>query len=168
VLTPWGGGRPVPVDLSGKRAIEMHVDGRPVNPPTSIDVPISSRDGYIDRPEHDARESAAPPPASTTTPTTTPTTTTVGETTDGARVDATPLSSDSDEYDENAPVVYSQTTVQSYSQEYEDYTLVQETTTVTEVNSLDQTRTNTSTTSYTQPKESDPKALSEPEPRPTT
>ncbi|HEX6359845.1 sigma-70 family RNA polymerase sigma factor [Actinophytocola sp.] len=165
VLTPWGGGKSEPVDLSGKRAIEMHVDGRPVSPLNSIDAPVSSRDGYIDRSEQQARESAAPPPMSTTT---TPTTTTVTETTDGARLDATPLSSDSDEFDESAPVVYSATTVQSYSQEYEDYTYVQETTTVTEVNSLDQTRTNTSTTSYKQPKESDPKALSEPDPTPTT
>lgn len=64
--------------------------------------------------------------------------------------------------------MYRKTTVQSNNQEYEDYTLVQETTTVTEVNSLDQTRTTTSSTSYTKPKEADATALSASEPAPTT
>jgi hypothetical protein len=164
VLAPWGGGKSEPVDLSGKRAIEMHVDGHPVDPLTPIEAPVSSRDDYIERTE---REGSRPAGTSPTT-STTPTTTTVDATADGARGDTVPLSSDSDVYDESAPVVYSETTVESYSQEYEDYTLVQETTTVTEVNSLDQTRTNTTSTTYKQPKESDPTALSDPEATPTT
>jgi hypothetical protein len=71
-------------------------------------------------------------------------------------------------FDESAPIVYRETTVETYSTEYEEYTLVQETTTVTEVNSLDQTRTTTSTTSYTQPNEGEASAMKASEPPPTT
>jgi hypothetical protein len=79
-----------------------------------------------------------------------------------------PASTDAAEFDESSPIVYRKTTVQSNSQEYEDYTLVQETTTVTEVNSLDQTRTSTTSTTYSKPKDADAKALSGSEPPPTT
>ena len=73
-----------------------------------------------------------------------------GTTADDGRDDA-PMSTEAATFDESAPIVYRETTVERRTTEYETYTLVDETTTVTEVNSLDQTRTTTQTTSYTEP-----------------
>lgn len=168
VLGPWGGGRPVPADLAGKRAIEMHVDALPVDPLDPIDARRKSRDDTIEHPErtrNDVSPQVTPSETATqTTATTTPTTTSE----DGGRSDAMPLSSGATEFDENAAIIYSESTYETYTQEYEDHTLVQETTTVTEVNSLDQTKTTTVTTTYTKPKEDDSQALSTSEPTPTT
>jgi hypothetical protein len=94
-------------------------------------------------------QSPAPPPPPP--PATTTSAPPVGG--DGGRSEDVPNSTDAAEFDENAPIVYRKTTIRSDSQVYESYTLVQETTTVTEVNSLDQTRTTTTSTSYTEPKE---------------
>jgi RNA polymerase sigma factor (sigma-70 family) len=175
VLMPWGGGadEQAPMDLAGKRAIEMHVDARPVDP--MVDVGPDSLDDSI---EHQAPPEQTQPArkdpttqmspdgghsvnANTgTSPETAPTSD------DGARTeDATPMSTA--EFDEDAPVTYSETTYETHSTVYEEYTLYQETTSVTEVNSLDQTKTVTTTTSYTKPHE-DPKALSAEDPAPTT
>jgi hypothetical protein len=173
VFAPWGSDQPEPVDLAGKRAIEMHVDALPASPLTSVEVPHGELDGSIEHPERARRQPGdpAPPAASgetqplTATSTTAPTTTAGG---DGGRNEAVPNSTDAAKFDESAPIVYRKTTVKSNSQEYEDYTLVQETTTVTEINSLDQTRTSTTSTSYAKPKEGDATALSASEPPPTT
>jgi RNA polymerase sigma factor (sigma-70 family) len=176
VLTPWGGGAS-PVDLAGKRAVEMHVDGVVNDPLDPIDVSERSLDGTIEHRHSSTRQQQPPPPdkpvtRTTTTPLPARATTTAAEaTTDGARGEDTPLSTGAGAFDESAPVVYSESTTETYAQEYEDYTLVQETTTVTEVNSLDQTRTTTTTTSYTKPKEEpgdDATALSAQDPAPTT
>lgn len=160
VLTPWGSDKPTPMDLAGKRGIEMHVDARPVNPLKPLDVAKGSLDDTIDHPEK-VRQPVTP--TTTTVPPTPPpgsvaSSAAAEATTDGARGEDVPMTTEAAAFDEDAPIVYSETTTESYSQEYEEYTLVQETTTVTEVNSLDQTRTSTTSTSYTRPK--DPKALS--------
>jgi RNA polymerase sigma factor (sigma-70 family) len=157
VLTPWGSDKPTPMDLAGKGAIEMHVEARPVNPLKPLDVAKGSLDDTIDHPEK-ARQPVTPTTATTPPPASTAPSTAAEPTTDGARGEDIPMTTDAATFDEDAPIVYSETTTESYSQEYEEYTLVQETTTVTEVNSLDQTRTSTTSTSYTRPK--DPKALS--------
>jgi RNA polymerase sigma factor (sigma-70 family) len=160
-FAPWGADRPSPMDLAGKRAIDMHVDAAPVSPLTPLDVQQGSRDDTIDHPAK-ARQPAAAPPANptTTTPPPAPPPTSdapamVEATTDGGRADTptTNATTDAATFDEDAPIVYSETTTETYTQEYEDYTLVQETTTVTQVNSLDQTRTSTTKTSYTKPKQ---------------
>lgn len=160
VLTPWSSDRPTPMDLAGKRAIEMHVDAKPVSPVNPFDVSKGSLDDTIDHPEK-ARQPNPVTPTTTTTPPAPPVSaepTTAAATTGGGRSEDAPITTDAAAFDEDAPILYSETTTETYSQEYEEYTLVQETTTVTEVNSLDQTRTNTTHTSYTRPK--DPKALS--------
>jgi hypothetical protein len=155
VLTPWATDRPAPLDLAGKRAIEMQLE--PVSPLQPIDVPEGSRNDTIEHPRKARKQRSAPAPVTTTTSAAPPTTSAasgaVDATTDGARGEETPTSSGAAVYDDTAPVVYSETTTETYSQEYEDYTLVQETTTVTEVNSLDQTRTTTTSTSHTEPKQ---------------
>lgn len=170
VIAPWGSDRPEPVDLAGKRAIEMHIDALPVSPLTSVEVSQGELDDSIEHPEQ-ARKPGIPAPAVPgqtlpTSTTTTPTTTTSGG--DGGRNETVPNSTGAAAFDESSPIVYRKTTVQSNSQEYEDYTLVQETTTVTEVNSLDQTRTSTTSTSYSKPREGDATALSASDPPPTT
>lgn len=166
VVTPFGGDRPDALDLAGKRATET-VQAAPASPLTPLDVATGSLDETIRHPGQ-ARQptSDVPPPEVTSaepaaTTTTTPAAsgpTTVDATTDGARDETVTATTDAATFDESAPIVYSETTRETYSQEYEDYTLVQEKTTVTEVNSLDQTRTTTTSTSYTRPK--DPQARS--------
>jgi RNA polymerase sigma factor (sigma-70 family) len=167
VLAPWGGDEARPVDLAGKRAIERDVEPRPVRPLAPVDVRLGSLDSSIQRAEDEepADREYGGRPGDAPVVTITETTVTPSEqsgaspTTDGGRSDV-PLSSETEAFDESAPIVYRETTVETYSQDYGDYTLVHETTTVTEVNSLDQRRTTTSTTSYTQPKEPEATPLS--------
>lgn len=173
-FAPWAGvDDSRPMELAGKRAIETHADAVPVRPPTSVEVQQGSLGGSIVPPdqdetgdrEYDARD--ADTPVTPTSGVSVGTPASDDPATGGGRTDV-PMTSDAAPFDESAPIVYRETTVETYSQDYEDYTLVQETTTVTEVNSLDQTRTTRTTTSYTQPRESDPTALSASEPAPTT
>lgn len=56
-----------------------------------------------------------------------------------------------DSYDENSRVVYRQTTVDQRTEDHGDYLVLYETTSVTEVNAADQTKTYTQTTEYTKP-----------------
>lgn len=149
--------RPSPVDLAGKRDIEMSVDAPLVSPLTSIDVAKGARDDTIEhpamarQPKEDHPEKAG---STTTGHTTTSSTPVVGDaTTDAPRAEQVTVTPDTATFDEDAPIVYSQTTTETYSQEYEGYTLVQETTTVTEVNSLDQTRTTSTRATYTRPRD---------------
>ncbi|MFI7674809.1 sigma-70 family RNA polymerase sigma factor [Actinophytocola sp. NPDC049390] len=183
-FVPWGGGGDdaTPVDLAGKRAIETGLEPRPVASSSTADVREGSLDGSIEPPEraetedreydreHGAQETDTPvtPTPTTSTPPSTGASGPPGG--DGGRSD-TPESTGSTEnetFDESAPIVYRETTVETYSTEYEDYTLVEETTTVTEVNSLDQTRTTRSTTSYTEPNEGETNTVKASEPPPTT
>ncbi len=177
-FAPWGGGDDSkPMELAGKRAIETHADARPVAPPTTIDVRRGSLEDSIEPPEKDGdtsdREYGGQDTGTPVTPTSgtqagAPAEGAVTATTEGGGRNDVPMSTENATFDESAPIVYRETTVETYSQEYEDYTLVQETTTVTEVNSLDQTRTRKSTTTYTQPRETGATAMSATEPAPTT
>jgi RNA polymerase sigma factor (sigma-70 family) len=159
VVMPFGGDRPLPLDLAGKRAMETSVAAVPVSPIEPLDLATGSLDDTIKHPAQ-ARQPRDTPPADVPTTQTTTTepaatgSTTVDATTDVARDED--VSPDAAAFDESAPIVYSETTTETYKQEYQDYTLVQEKTTVTEVNSLDQTRTTTTSTSYTRP--NDPQA----------
>jgi RNA polymerase sigma factor (sigma-70 family) len=181
VLAPWGGDEPRPVDLAGKRGIEMHVGPRPL-PPSSVDVRVGTLDGAIqpraEEPAARHREQGTPPSAEEVTPTSAPPappSATKVSATGGGRSDV-PVETEAAVFDESAPIVYRETTVETHSQDYEEYRLVHETTTVTEVNSLDQTRTTTSTTSYPRPRELEaiplsatgPAPESTPESAPTT
>jgi RNA polymerase sigma factor (sigma-70 family) len=168
VLTPFGGDTTTPVDLAGKGPTASYLVPQPVDPLDPIDPRWESRDGSFEHRTRDQPAPAAPPPLVESTPPA-ETTTTVTTTTASAAVDRSDeMNTGATEYDEAAPVVYSETQVETYSQEYADHTLVQETTTVTEVNSLEQTRTTTTTTTYKKPKEADTTALSGDEPAPTT
>jgi RNA polymerase sigma factor (sigma-70 family) len=157
-LAPIGADKPAPVELAGKRAIEMN--DVPVSPIEPLDVERGSLDDTIEHSEkqkktRDPEAPAAAPTTSSAAPqavdTGTPTTA-VGATTDGGRYDTATATTDAASFDEDAPIVYSESTTETYTTEYEDYTLVQEKTTVTEVNDLDQTRTTTTSTSYTKSK----------------
>lgn len=176
VVMPFGGDRPLPLDLFGRGAIETSVDAAAVSPLTPFDVPTGSLDDSIEHPAQARQPGDTPLAADTTAPTTTtppaeraepvepvePPPTTVDATTDGARDETVPVSSGAAGFDEDAPIVYSETTTETYNREYQDYTLVQETTTVTEVNSLDQTRTTTTSTSYTRPRDSQARTATTP------
>jgi RNA polymerase sigma factor (sigma-70 family) len=174
VAAPWGAGGAedmASVGLAGKGGIEMNAAPRPVEPPTLIEVRRESLDSSIsppERPDTEDREyGGEDSPVGTTSG---PTTQAGYESTTGSgggREDV-PMSSESSTFDESAPIVYRQTTVKRSTQEFDDYTLVHETTTITEVNSLDQTRTTTETTSYTEPHRSDVTVMSSQEPTPTT
>lgn len=176
VVAPWsngGGDTALPLDLAGKRAVEMNIAPRPVQPQTVIELPGGSLDSAITSPKHTANDrefsdgtdgsggpAGAPsqqPPAGTPALGAGPTTA------DGGRGDV-PMSTDAAMFDESAPIVYRETTVERRTTVYETYTLVDETTTVTEVNSLNQTRTTTETSSYTEPHptgDSDPTVATE-------
>jgi RNA polymerase sigma factor (sigma-70 family) len=174
VLMPWGGDKPTPLDLAGKGAMEQHIDARAADP---LDVSRGELDDVIEHPEK-ARKPEQDQAQDPVTPTTPPTSaqstsnvpTSVATTTDGARDEDTPMTTDSTTdattFDESADVVYSETKTETYTTEYENYTLVQETKTVTEVNSLDQTRTTKTSTSYTKTRA--PAARSSGETPPTT
>lgn len=178
-FAPWSGGddEAKPVDLAGKRAIETGLAAQPVLPPSTVDVRQGSLDSSVAPPEraetedreydreYGAQETDTPVTPTSTTPA--PTSASQPTSDDGGRSNV-PESTESAAFDESAPIVYRETTVETYSTEYADYTLVQETTTVTEVNSLDQTRTTRSTTSYTQPNEGESSAMKASEPPPTT
>jgi RNA polymerase sigma factor (sigma-70 family) len=165
-FAPFGADKPSPMDLAGKRAIEMHVDETPVSPLNPLDVSTGSRDDTIEHPER-ARQQEDPAATTTTTtpppaPAGTTTPTMVEATTDGGRDDTPTATTEAAAFDEDAPIVYSESTTETYTTEYEDYTLIQEKTTVTEVNSLDQTRTTTTSTSHTKPKQPEARSATPP------
>jgi RNA polymerase sigma factor (sigma-70 family) len=183
VVAPWsgGGGDATPLDLAGKRAVEMHIAARPVEPPMMIDVQSGSLGDAITKEQPETRDReysdgadgadqvapAAGEPVTARTPAVGAKVPAPG----GGRTDV-PMSGEVGEFDESAPIVYRETTVETYTTEYDSYTLIQERTTVTEVNSLDQTRTTTETTSYTKPREPEPTSDPSPsiatDPAPTT
>jgi hypothetical protein len=179
-FAPWSGGGDVePVDLAGKRAIETGLAAKPVHPRTTVDVRPGSLDGSIEPPERQEQEDreydreygGAEDTGTPVTPTSAiQATTRLSESSgaDGGRGEAILPPSETVAFDESAPIVYRETSVETNSTAYEEYTLVRETTTVTEVNSLEQTRTTTSTTSYTQPNGDEATALKATEPPPTT
>jgi RNA polymerase sigma factor (sigma-70 family) len=146
VTGPWSGGdgASAPLDLAGKRGVETLIT-QPPEPKTSLRVTTGELMTRAEVPERRADPVGAPAPAVTTTSSKAPATAAgEGERTGG------PMMSDAAAFDESAPVVYRETTVERHTTTYDGYVVVYETTTVTEVNSLDQTRTTTETTSYTQ------------------
>jgi RNA polymerase sigma factor (sigma-70 family) len=179
-FTPWGGADgALPVDLAGRRAFETHADAMPVRPPESVEVTRGHLDGAIEPPppdtadrEYGAQDVDAGTDADTGTPVTPTAEIPAGSPAGSAPAadgrEDVPMSTGTATFDESVPIVYRETTVETYSQEYESYTLVQETTTVTEVNSLDQTRTTCTTTAYSRPRETVAVPLTASEPPPTT
>lgn len=143
VVAPFGGSPQdqAAIDLDGQPAAAQE---QPVVVTSStVTLPGGTLTGVITAPER-ARQSADPPSEPVTAvPAADGTSQDSG---DGGRTDAPPTL-----YDENSPVVYREVTVHRQEQQYEEYTLVQETTHMTEVNSLDQTRTLTESTTYTEP-----------------
>ncbi len=151
VVGPWGGGDgdAAPVDLAGKPGIELGVSRQTPTSSSSLrvvtgelttraEVPVRQRAEPADLPSHSVTktpEKAAP--------------STVVER-------AEPLRTGDPAFDESAPVVYRETTVERHTTGYDGYAVVYETTTVTEVNSLEQTRTTTATNSYTRQPTSTP------------
>ncbi|MPZ81352.1 MAG: sigma-70 family RNA polymerase sigma factor [Actinophytocola sp.] len=153
VAAPWGSdgdGSAAPVDLAGKRGVELHVDEPPAG--RSSESSLQVTEGELTTHRRVPREGPAPEadrPARDVTPTEeapAPATTT---TEDGSRLDS-PMMSEEAPFDETAPIVYRETRVERQTTTYEDHVVVYETTTITEVNSLDQTRTTTENTSYAQ------------------
>jgi hypothetical protein len=145
VAVPWGGGDgpPAPVDLAGKGGIVLRTSEQTTSS-SSLGVTtgeLTTRAHVPERRADPARTAARSAPSSEakSAPATKPG--------GGARV-AQPMMTES--YDESAPIVYRETTVEWHITSYDGYDVVYETTAVTEVNSLDQTRTTTETNRYTQ------------------
>lgn len=177
VAMPWGAGdgdTAMPLDLDGKRGVELQLVEPPAEPPTSLRLTGGSLDGEIvppdreydtqdgDRSPLDRAEAVEPAaavepvaPTSHEPPARDEPAGAPEPTADGGRSDQ-PLSTEADAgteaFDETVPIVYRETTVQRSTEDHEHYTLVHETTTTTEVNTLNQTRTTSRTTSYRQPK----------------
>ncbi|HEY0452452.1 sigma-70 family RNA polymerase sigma factor [Actinophytocola sp.] len=157
VVAPWGsgGGSSAPVDLAGKRGVELHISEPPAQSSSESSLQVTGGELTTHRQVPRPSTGRAEDPARAATPTDrvppSATTTTGG----GGRADSPMLTSDP-AFDETAPIVYRETTVERHTTTYESYVVICETTTITEVNSLDQTRTTTETTSYTQPPDSSP------------
>lgn len=158
VAGPWDGdGLTAPVDLAGKRAVELHLSdpsvGRPAESSLRVTggelttqrrVPPRERPApETDTPVRDVPPTSATPALATTT------------TEDGSRLDS-PMMSVEAPFDETAPIVYRETRVERQTTTYDDQVVVYETTTVTEVNTLDQRRTTTESASYTRSPSSTP------------
>ncbi len=145
VVAPWsGGGDSAPLDLAGKGGVELEVtQQRPAPPHTSLRVTTGELTTEANVPEQPAADPAeAVTPTSARPPARRPTA-------GGART-GQPMMSEEAPFDESAPIVYRETTVERHTTTYEDHVVVYETTTVYEVNSRNQSRTRTETTSYTQ------------------
>jgi RNA polymerase sigma factor (sigma-70 family) len=160
VVGPWGASdddTALPVDLDGRRIVEMEIGkGQPV-PPSSVEVNSGSGTSAVEGTTSEEAERQEPepvqdpePPVVPVVPTSSPP---AGDRSEPVE-EGTPAAEsgeNAETYDESAPVKYRETTVERYTEQYGTYTLIYETTTVKEINSLDQTRTTTTTTSYTQP-----------------
>jgi RNA polymerase sigma factor (sigma-70 family) len=148
VVGPWSGGdgASAPLDLAGKRGVETLVT-QPPRPSTSLRVTTGELMTRAEVPERRADPVDAPAPAVTPTSSKAPA---APARTAGVERTGDPMISEAAPFDESAPIVYRETTVERHTTTYDGYVVVYETTTVTEVNSLDQTRTTTETTSYTQ------------------
>jgi len=158
VVTPWGAtgdDKALPIDLDGRRIVEMEIGkGQAAVPPSSVDVNRGSATSAVEgtnseqaRVDEGPAEQDPVQPEVPVVPTSTPSVDR-SETHEGTPVAE---SGENAPYDESAPVVYRETTVETYTEQYDTYTMIYETTTVREINSLDQERTTTTTTSYTQP-----------------
>ena len=148
-VTLGGDGAHSPVDFAGKRAVELRV----TTSSSSAESSLRAAEGELTtHAEPPPRERAVPepveeqvvaptsqePPAGQETP----------QTFDGSLAVAP---GGAETFDESAPVLSRTTTVERRTEIDGDTVFVHETTTVTEVNSRDQTRTTTETKSYPQP-----------------
>ena len=149
VVTPFGGASdPVaaPLELNGRPAAGQEEPVGVSSSRTSISLPGGTLTGVITAPEpvQDAAATgeagSGAVPASDRQPG------------DGGRTD-TPVP-ETMAFDESSPIVYREYNVRRETEEYPEYTMVHETTVITEVNELEQTRTRTETTTYMEPADS--------------
>jgi hypothetical protein len=148
VVGPWGAGNGTtePLDLAGKPG--LGATAKPAPPPEpSLRVTTGRLTTEARGPE---RAEPVEQPARTVTSTSKAKA--AAKPAAGAR-SADPMMTEQAAFDESAPIVYRETTVERRTTTYDDYVVVHETTTVTETNSRNQTRTRTTTTSYTQPRD---------------
>jgi RNA polymerase sigma factor (sigma-70 family) len=154
VVAPWGGdGAAAPLDLAGKRGVELEITQAPAAPPsTSLRVTtgnlttearVPERAEPADEPQRAVTPTSAKPARIAKAP--------AKPAGDGDGARAEPAMTEEAAFDESSPVVYRETTVERHTTAYEGYSVVYETTTVYEVNARNQERTTTHTTSYTQP-----------------
>ena len=156
VAGPWGPGDLSSAaldDLDGKRGIQLEITG-PESPESSDPESIALTTGSLRTsavvPNRRGRGGAGPAGLDQ------------GVQSPDGPANAAPAAAG---YDENGQVVYRETTVQQRSVDHGDYALVYETTSVTEVNAADQTKTYTQTREYTKPAEPDAATTSSGSPR---
>jgi RNA polymerase sigma factor (sigma-70 family) len=143
VVTPFGGEPdPVaaPLELNGRPAAAQEEPVGVSSSRTSISLPGGTLTGVITVPET-AQDAGSTGEAGSGA---VPATDHVPD--DGGRTDVP--TGETLAFDESSPIVYREYNVQRQTEEYPEYTLVHETTAITEVNELQQTRTMTETTSY--------------------
>ncbi|HEU5473193.1 MAG TPA: sigma-70 family RNA polymerase sigma factor [Actinophytocola sp.] len=134
VAGPWGFGEytTAPDDLDGRRGVQLTIADAPTSPQTiALTTGALSTAAVVPSRRRNPLATPAALPASST-PVAVPAKTPGG-------------------YDEGARVVYRETAVEEHVQIFDDHAVVYETTSVTEVNALDQTRVVTHTTSRTKP-----------------
>jgi RNA polymerase sigma factor (sigma-70 family) len=150
VVGPWGGGNGAtePLDLAGRPGLELGATAKPAPPPESS---VRVTTGRLTT-EARGPERAEPVEEPARTVTSTSKAKAPAKPAAGARA-AQPMMTEQAAFDESAPIVYRETTVERRTTTYDDYVVVHETTTVTETNSRNQTRTRTTTTSYTEPRD---------------
>lgn len=143
VIGPWGplgDSSAAPIDLDGRGGVRLEITDGPMATTTTSTIAVNggTLSTRIPRPEQSADHPGSPrlEPSQIAAP---------SGGTGGGSSQAEPRSG----YDEDAPVVYRETSVEQNSETQGDYTLVRETTTVTEVNSANQTRVQTATRTYT-------------------
>jgi RNA polymerase sigma factor (sigma-70 family) len=154
VTIAWGGdGSSSPTDLSSRGAVQLELTEQSPSPLTSTSLRVaegelssqaSAAPGERDGGPATPRPRQAPPAESSSSSSHSVTPTSAGE------LSASPLDAPAG-YDDSVPVLHRETTVERYTQVEDGVIMVYLTTTVTEVNSLDQTRTSTQTTSFAEP-----------------
>lgn len=142
-----GDGAQTPVDFAGKRAVELRI-GETSSATTTTSSTLRAAEGELTthaRTTSTPRERTSEPGPVTEQPVV-PTSSQPPSPDGGTTIAAAPRST----FDENAPIVYRATTVERTTELAGELTIVRETTTITEKNSLDQTRTTVDTVTYTQ------------------
>nr|WP_233159607.1 sigma-70 family RNA polymerase sigma factor [Actinophytocola xanthii] len=152
VTIAWGGdGASSPTGLSSEGAVRLEVTDPPPSPLTSTSLHLAegelSSHASVAPGERDGGPAVPAPRQGGSSPTSSSPTVAP---TSGADLTASTLGAPAG-YDDTVPVLSRETTVERYTQVEDGVVMVYETTTVTEVNSLDQTRTSTQTTSFAEP-----------------
>lgn len=150
VVGPWGGGgATTPLDLAGRPGPGAQAPARPTQPPPSSSLRVTTGRLTTQARVPERTEPVAAPAQKVTS---TSAAKAKAEPAGGARA-AEPLATEQQAFDESAPIVHRETRVDRRTKTYENYVVVYETTTITETNSLNQTRTRTTTSSYTEPRD---------------